>query len=161
MVRKNECNEWECPAHRNLNTCGKEKNGKKIFACGLHAKLPWCIHDMEIVSALLALCEWNPQVAARFLSQQASDAELWRFRCCQPEQSVEQQCVAGNLKCNGISGATRRQQRSVTNRLCIFHILFIHTYLNIMKCFPNITNTLQQWFCDDSTVWYHYSNIPR
>ena len=36
-------------------------------------------HDMEMLFALLAICEGNP---GGFPSQRASDAELWCFLCC-------------------------------------------------------------------------------
>ena len=36
-------------------------------------------HDMERLSALLALCEGNPPVTGGFPSQKANNAELWFF----------------------------------------------------------------------------------
>ena len=49
----------------------------------------WCHHDMETLSALLALCEGNPLLSSGFPSQRASNAELWYFACCQPKQTFE------------------------------------------------------------------------
>ena len=48
-------------------------------------------HGMEMIFALLALCEGNPSVTDGFPSQRASNAKLWCFLSCYyPEQSVEQ-----------------------------------------------------------------------
>ena len=46
----------------------------------------WWRHQMEILSALLALCEGNPFVTGGFPSQWASDAELWCFLWSTPEK---------------------------------------------------------------------------
>ena len=46
--------------------------------------------DMETLSALLALCEGNPPVTGGFPSQRSSNADLWCFLGCYPEQAVQQ-----------------------------------------------------------------------
>ena len=43
------------------------------------ATCTWRRHDMDTLSALLALCEGNPPVTGGFLSQRASNAEIWCF----------------------------------------------------------------------------------
>ena len=50
----------------------------------------WWGHDIETLSALLALCVGNPPVTGGFPSQRASNVELWYFLCCYPECTVEQ-----------------------------------------------------------------------
>ena len=47
----------------------------------------WWRHQMEIFSALLALCEGSPPVVSL---TKASDAELWCFLWCVPELTAEQ-----------------------------------------------------------------------
>ena len=47
-------------------------------------------HQMEAISALLALCEGNPPATGGFPFTKASDAELWCFLWSAPEQTVEQ-----------------------------------------------------------------------
>ena len=41
----------------------------------------WCYNDMEILSALLALCEGNPPVTGGFLSQRANNEKHRCFIC--------------------------------------------------------------------------------
>ena len=49
----------------------------------------WWRHNMEILPALMALCEGNPPVTGGF-SQMWSDVELWWFIWCHPEQTFKQ-----------------------------------------------------------------------
>ena len=55
---------------------------------------PELTHDdvikWEKLFALLVFCEGNPPITGRYPSQRASDAELWCFHWCAPEQRVEQ-----------------------------------------------------------------------
>ena len=51
----------------------------------------WC-HDMERLSALLALCGGNLPIFGGFTFQRASNVELWHCLCCQPEQAMEFWC---------------------------------------------------------------------
>ena len=63
---------------------------------------PWWYHDMELLSALLALCEGNPPVTDWFPSQRGSNMEFWCFlncpfdrtRCCTSSH------VDGGLRCH-------------------------------------------------------------
>ena len=45
-----------------------------VCVCIFESHLTWWHHDMEALSALLALCEGNPPVACGFPSQKASNA---------------------------------------------------------------------------------------
>ena len=47
-------------------------------------------HKMEMLSALLAICEGNPLLTSGLLSQRASNADLWCFLFRMPEQCVAQ-----------------------------------------------------------------------
>ena len=49
----------------------------------------WCRY-IETLFAILALCEWNLLATFKFLSQNATNAEPWYFRCCYLESIVEQ-----------------------------------------------------------------------
>ena len=51
-------------------------------------------HDDVKLSALLILCEGNG-----FLTQRASEAELWCPLCCLPEQAIEQTVKLPSLQC--------------------------------------------------------------
>ena len=55
--------------------------------CG--KKHSWWRHQMETLSALLALCAGNSPVTGEFPAQRASNAELWCFLWSEPEQIVE------------------------------------------------------------------------
>ena len=44
---------------------------------------------MELLPALLALCEGNPPVTSGFPSQWDSGAEIWCFLWCQPQETAE------------------------------------------------------------------------
>ena len=50
---------------------------------------PWWRHQMETFSALLALCAGSSPVTGEFPITKASDAELWCFLRCAPEQRIE------------------------------------------------------------------------
>ena len=52
--------------------------------------IPWWCHEIDCISALLALCEGNPKVIGGFQSQRASDAELWCFLWYKATQTGEQ-----------------------------------------------------------------------
>ena len=51
----------------------------------LHYRTWWC-HDMETISALLALYDGNPPITDKFPSQRTSNVELWCFPCCELAQ---------------------------------------------------------------------------
>ena len=51
--------------------------------------LTWWCHVMEMLSALLALCEGNSHVTSGFPSQMANNGGLWYFLWCSTEQAVE------------------------------------------------------------------------
>ena len=49
------------------------------------------MHDMEMLSALLAIAEENPLVTDGFLAQRASNVEIWCFHLCYPKKPVDKQ----------------------------------------------------------------------
>ena len=50
----------------------------------------WWHHELEAFFTLLVFCEENPPVTCGFLSQRASDVELWYFLSYQPRITVEE-----------------------------------------------------------------------
>ena len=47
--------------------------------------VPWWRHDIETLSALLAICEGNPPMSGAFPLLRTSNSQLWRFLYCWPE----------------------------------------------------------------------------
>ena len=64
----------------NGNLCAE--NMVSLYWNGFPGSYPWWLHDMDMISILLTLCEGNPLITGGFSLQKASNAELWCFLWC-------------------------------------------------------------------------------
>ena len=75
---------------------------------------PWWRH-MEKLSALLVLCDGNPQVIREFPSQRVSNTELWCFLCCYPKAVELTVLGADNFRCHDAHVTQRFFRIQLTN----------------------------------------------
>ena len=83
------CNVWHVYIHVIMSTYYIHYH--TLYICSA-----WWCQNVEMLSALLALCEGNPLVISRFSSQRSGNGELWCL-CCKPWTNSR---MVGEIRCH-------------------------------------------------------------
>ena len=123
------------------------KIGWRRSLCCLRPNTAWWSYDIETLATLPGLCEGNSPVTCRFFSQRIGNANLWCFRCCQRDQTVEQ-----TVKLSVVWDAMMNT--------CLFYNCAISEYRNVnvvhLSMIFDISKMFLTWFC--VPVRYDLSN---